>query len=117
LGLSKTTAHPEEAYLFAKYMSYGKEGFMKRMEIAAKEGKVVNTLPINSDQEILDEYFAQLNIPGIRKAYDRLDEAILEPVKTVPGYAQSRWNAPTGVKTAESEIGRASCRERGEVTA
>lgn len=103
LGLSKTTAHPEEAYLFAKYMSYGKEGFMKRMEIAAKEGKVVNTLPINSDQEILEEYFAQLNIPGIRKAYDRLDEAILEPVKTVPGYAQSRWNAPTGVKTAESE--------------
>src|SRR5690606_18178065 len=46
LGISKSTKHAEEAYLFAKYMSFGKEGFMKRLEIADKEGKTVNTLPI-----------------------------------------------------------------------
>ncbi|MFC5466566.1 ABC transporter substrate-binding protein [Lederbergia graminis] len=103
LGISQTTKHAEEAFIFAKYMSFGKEGFMKRMELAAENGKVVNTLPVNTDQEILDEYFAQAPVPGIQKAYERLDEAILEPVKTVPGYAQSRWHAPTGVKVGEHE--------------
>ncbi|MCJ8009197.1 ABC transporter substrate-binding protein [Lederbergia wuyishanensis] len=103
LGISKSTKHAEEAYLFAKYMSFGKDGFMKRMEIADKEGKTVNTLPVNTDPEILDEYFSQLNVPGVRKAYDHLDEAILEPVKTVPGYVQSRWEAPTGVKVGDNE--------------
>lgn len=103
LGISKTTKHAEAAYEFAKYMSFGKEGFMKRMEIAEKEGKAVGSLPISSDEEVLDEYFAQLNVPGVRKAYDKLDQAILEPVKTVPGYSQSRWNAPTGVKVGEAE--------------
>ncbi|MBS4204532.1 ABC transporter substrate-binding protein [Lederbergia citrea] len=103
LGISKSTKHAEEAYLFAKWMSFGKEGFMKRMEIADKEGKTVNTLPVNSDQEILDEYFSQLDVPGVRKAYDHLNEAILEPVKTVPGFVQSRWEAPTGIKVGEEE--------------
>ncbi|MBS4196096.1 ABC transporter substrate-binding protein [Lederbergia citri] len=103
LGISKSTKHAEEAYLFAKYMSFGKDGFMKRMEIADKEGKTVNTLPVNTDSEILDEYFSELNVPGVRKAYDHLNEAILEPVKTVPGFAQSRWEAPTGVKVGENE--------------
>nr|WP_144925858.1 extracellular solute-binding protein [Paenibacillus bovis] len=103
LGISKTTNHPEEAFLFAKYMSYGKEGFMKRMEIAAENGMVVSGLPINTDQEILDEYFAQAPVPGIRKAYERIDEAILEPFKTVPGYIQSKWEAPTGVSVGEHD--------------
>ena len=103
LGLSKSTKHAEEAYLFAKWMSFGKEGFMKRMAIADAEGKTVNTLPINSDQEILDEYFSQLDVPGIQKAYEFLDQAILEPVKTVPGFVQSRWEAPTGIKVGDVE--------------
>ena len=55
-------------------MSFGKEGFMKRMDIADAEGKTVNTLPINSDQEILDEYFSQLDVPGIQKAYEFLEK-------------------------------------------
>ncbi|MBS4218634.1 extracellular solute-binding protein [Bacillus sp. FJAT-49711] len=103
LGVSKSTKHAEEAYQFAKYISFGKDGFMKRMEIADKEGKTVNTLPVNTDPEIVDEYFSQLDVPGLRKAYDNLNEAILEPVKTVPGYVQSRWEAPTGVKAGENE--------------
>jgi len=103
LGLSKSTKHAEEAYLFAKWMSFGKEGFMKRMEIADTEGKTVNTLPLTDDEEILEEYFSQLTVPGIRKAYDHLSEAILEPVKTVPGYVQSRWEAPTGIKIGDNE--------------
>ncbi|MFP7298882.1 ABC transporter substrate-binding protein [Neobacillus niacini] len=100
-GISKSTKHPEEAYLFAKWMSFGKEGYMKRMELADTEGKVLNSLPINTDQEILDEYFAINDVPGIRTAYDNLDKAIIEPVKMVPGYVDARWQALTGVTAGD----------------
>ncbi|MHC0037724.1 ABC transporter substrate-binding protein [Pseudoneobacillus sp. C159] len=103
VGISKTTEHPEEAYLFAKWMSFGKEGFMKRMEIAEAEGKVLNTLPINTDQEVLDKFFEILDVPGIRLAYENLDKAIIEPVKMVPGYVDVRWTALTGVKTNDAD--------------
>ncbi|WP_197282612.1 ABC transporter substrate-binding protein [Bacillus sp. FJAT-18017] len=103
LGISKTSKHPEEAYLFAKFMSFGKEGFMKRLEIADKEGKALNTLPITTDKEVLDEFFSILDVPGIRTAYENLDKAIVEPVKIVPGYVDARWEALTGVKTSEAE--------------
>ncbi|MCM3733537.1 extracellular solute-binding protein [Fictibacillus nanhaiensis] len=101
VGISKTSKHPEEAYLFSKWMSFGKDGLMKRMAISDKEGKPMNTLPVNADQEILDEYFAMSEVPGIKTAYDSLDKAIVEPVKTVPGYVDARWEAPTGVKAGE----------------
>jgi multiple sugar transport system substrate-binding protein len=103
LGISKSTEHPKEAYLFAKWMSFGKEGFLKRLEIADEMGITVNTLPINSDQEILDEYFSRLDIPGVKKAYENLDKAILEPFKTVPGYIESRFKGATGVKVGDNE--------------
>jgi multiple sugar transport system substrate-binding protein len=103
LGISKSSKHAEEAYLFATWMSFSKEGFMKRMEIADTEGKVLTTLPISTDQEILDEYFAILDVPGIRTAYDNLDKAIMEPVKMVPGYVEARYQALTGVKAGGKE--------------
>lgn len=107
VGISKSTKHPEEAYLFAKWMSFGKEGFLKRLEIADEMGINVNTLPINSDQEILDEYFARLDIPGLKKAYENLDKAILEPFKTVPGFIDSRFEGETGVKVGDMENAKA----------
>ncbi|MEH6993540.1 extracellular solute-binding protein [Neobacillus drentensis] len=101
VGISKSSNHPEEAYLFAKWMSYGKEGYMKRLEIADKEEIVLNTLPITTDEEVLDEFFALVDVPGIRTAYENLDKAILEPVKMVPGYVDARWQALTGVKAGD----------------
>lgn len=97
MGISKTTEHPEEAYLFAKWMSFGKKGYLKRLEIAQEEGFGLDSLPVTTDQEILDAYFELQSLPGLRKAYENLDKAVVEPVKTVPGYVQSRWEAPTGV--------------------
>ncbi|MCU9612682.1 extracellular solute-binding protein [Caldibacillus lycopersici] len=103
LGISATTEHPEEVYTFAKWMSFGKDGFFKRLEIADEMGIPVNSLPISTDQEVVDEYFSRLDIPGVRKAYDNIDTAILEPFKTVPGYTESRFDGTTGVKVGEFE--------------
>ncbi len=101
MGLASSTEHPEEAYLFAKWMSFGKEGFLKRIEIAEAENRLINSLPVTTDQEVLDAFYETMDVPGVQKAYEQLDQAIIEPVKTVPGFAESRWNAPTGVSIGD----------------
>ncbi|MBH0166894.1 extracellular solute-binding protein [Fictibacillus sp. 7GRE50] len=101
MGISKNTKHPKEAYLFSKWMSFGKEGYLKRIDIAAEKGKVLNGVPVTTDQDVLDAYFELQDLPGVRSAFDNLDNAIVEPVKAVPGYVQSRWEAPTGVSISE----------------
>jgi multiple sugar transport system substrate-binding protein len=97
MGISKNTKHAEEAYLFAKWMAFGKEGYLKRIEIATQDGIVLNGLPVTTDKEVLDAYFEIQDLPGIRTAFENLENAVIEPVKAVPGYVQSRWEAPTGV--------------------
>lgn len=101
-GISKASKHAEEAYEFAKYMSFGKEGFKKRLEVADKEGKAMNTLPISTDEEVLEAYFDMLEVPGVRLAYDNIDNGLVESVKTLPGFTASRWEAPTGVKVGDT---------------
>ncbi|OWA33335.1 hypothetical protein B9G55_21895 [Saccharibacillus sp. O16] len=101
LGIAKTTAHPEEAYEFAKWMSFGKEGFMKRISIADENGLELTSLPVTSDSEALDAYWELSSVPGIKKAYENLDSAMLDPIKIVPGYAASRWEAETGVEIGD----------------
>ncbi|MFB1050996.1 ABC transporter substrate-binding protein [Paraliobacillus sp. JSM ZJ581] len=101
-GVSSSTEHPEAAYELAKWMSYGPEGFLKQMEIAdAEEELNLGSMPVTTDQEVLDSYFERVDAPGIISAYENLDDAIIEPVKTVPGFAQSRWEAPTGIEVGE----------------
>ncbi len=99
LGVSAATEHPELAYEFAKWMSFSKEGYLKRIEIANdNEGIVVNTLPLIDDEEVVNAYFDTLDVRGLRAVYDDLDaSAIVEGVKVIPGYVDSRWNAPTGI--------------------
>ncbi|PAK55882.1 ABC transporter substrate-binding protein [Paenibacillus sp. 7541] len=103
LGIAKTTKNPEMAYEFAKWMSFGKEGFMKRMAIADETGLELASLPVTTDQEVLDAYWELVNVPGIKKAYENLDTAMLDPIKIVPGYAASRWQAETGLKIADKD--------------
>lgn len=101
MGISKSTEHPEEAYLFTKFMTFGKEGFMKRLEIADANDITLNTLPISTDQEILDEFFKRMDVPGILKAYENIDNGVVNLPKTVPGYIDARWEAPTGVSLGD----------------
>ncbi|MBM7841085.1 multiple sugar transport system substrate-binding protein [Alkalihalobacillus xiaoxiensis] len=97
LGIASSTEHAEEAYLFSKWMAFGKDGFLKRIELADEAGLVVNKLPVTADQEVLDQFFANIDVPGVEQAYEDMDNAVIEPMKTVPGYVDSRWEAPTGI--------------------
>lgn len=101
IGISKSTEHQQEAYEFAKYMTFGKEGILKRMELNT-DGSYTS-LPMTTDQSILDQYFANGGYEGLKEAYDNIDNAILEGVKFIPGVVRSRWEAPTGVKVGDKE--------------
>ncbi|WP_413379439.1 ABC transporter substrate-binding protein [Alkalihalobacillus sp. 1P02AB] len=101
-GLSKSTEHAEEAYLLAKWLSFGEDGFLKRIDIVDnEEGFSLSSMPMTTNDDVLDSYFERVDVPGLRQAYENIDNAVVEPVKTVPGFAQSRWEAPTGISVGE----------------
>lgn len=103
--IGKTTKYPQEAYDFAKFMSYGKEGILKRLEIV-EANEEVNwvALPLNSDSEIIDKYFANFPVEGVKTAYESMSgNTMVEAYKFTPGYTNARWNALTGIKAGESD--------------
>ncbi len=102
--VSSQTDHPEEAYLLAKWMSYGKDGYLKRIEISnTVEGVVaLNMTPLQPDEEMLDAFFGiYTTFTEFRKVVE-YDDYIIEPNKYVPGYIKARW---TGVYNATTSLG------------
>lgn len=103
--ISKTTAHPQEAYDFAKFMSFGKDGIMAKLDaVEANEGLNWGSLPLIVDDEITERVFANYPMEGVKEVYENLDgHSIVEAFKYTPGYANARWNALTGVAVTDVE--------------
>lgn len=103
--IGKTTKHPQEAYDFAKFMTHGKEGILKRLEISeANESVTWTALPLNTDKEIIDRYFENFPVEGVRTAYESMDgNTIVEAFKYTPGYTNARWNALTGIAAEDKD--------------
>ncbi len=101
MGVSKSTQHPKEAYEFAKFMTFGKDGILKRMELNTS-GQWVS-LPLTTDKDILDQYFAMNKYEGLKEAFANVDNGIMEGFKFVPGYIKSRWEAPSGIKVGDKD--------------
>ena len=101
--ISQTTEHPREAYEFLKFMTFGKEGILKRLEIVEENNRVVwNSMPLNMDEEITELYFEDYPIEGVREAFSHLNgNSIVEAFKFTPGYESARWTAPTGIKAGD----------------
>lgn len=99
--IAKTTKYPKEAFQFARFVTYAREGILKRLEIDKKNEW--SSLPLTTEKAVLDRYFAVKKLyPGIDEAYARIGSGIIEGVKIVPGYIQSRWTAPTGIKVGDN---------------
>lgn len=103
-GVASTTENPEVAVNFAEWMGY--TGYAKSVELYnASEKAVGSTIAppaIASEENVTLYDDAMGNIPGVKEALMDLEDAVLEPVKTVPGYVQSRWEAPTGITVADT---------------
>ena len=100
-GIYKGTEQPEIAYKFAKWMSFGSEGFRKRMELYKNAGSI-NTLPMINDQDLVDDYFdlfgSSSEMSGLEDAYEYIQtKSMVEGVKVVPGFLSARQNKKTGI--------------------
>ena len=101
-GIYKETKEPELAYKFAKWMSFGLEGFQKRMDIFAENDSVINSLPLQNDDALIDKYFelfgSSTEMTGLEDAFEYIQtKSMVEGVKVVPGYLSSRQNKKTGI--------------------
>ncbi len=103
LGIGQGTAYPEEAYLFAKWMGFGSEGYLKRIEIATNnpEAGAVNFAPMISDQTLIDAFFELYpTLTEFEKIVTQHEDFIVESLaKTVPGYINVRWNGDYNAET------------------
>jgi len=108
LTIAATTAHPEEAFLFAQWMGFGNEGFTTRMEIAEANNMEINSLPVTTDATVLARYWEMVNVPGVRAAYENLDDAMIEGRRFVPGFVEARWTAPTGISIPGTDYDNAT---------
>lgn len=103
-GINKETTNPQLAYEFAKWMSFGKDGFAKRMELYAKpeNGGFMNTLPLTTDSETINEYFDLFGegsgMDGLSDAFTYIETGgMVEGTKVVPGYLSARQTKKTGL--------------------
>lgn len=95
LGISPTCKNPNYAYDFARYMSFGTDGILKRLELDTT-GEEFSSLPLTTDQDVIDEYFSVIRIDGLEEAFATIDNGVVEGVKVIPGYVNSRWNERVG---------------------
>lgn len=102
--IASTTEHPQEAYLFAKWMGFGKDGYAKRIELSETVTGIpqVNFAPIQNDSDLLDAYFELYpSFLGLRTIIEN-GTFIVEPPKYLPGYINARYQ---GTYDAENKMG------------
>lgn len=116
MTISYTTKNKEGAYKLAKWMSFGKEGYAKRIELSnTVEGiSKVNFAPLQNDADLLDQFFEIYHsFPGLRTIVES-GSVLLEPVKFSVGYNDVRYQ---GVYDGENKMGEIMVKlMAGEVT-
>ena len=101
--VSKTTANLEEAYNFAKWMTFSKEAYNKEAELAKAAGSAPK-MPVSVDDASLELYKEFVDKPGILAALDNLDNSMIESLaKIVPGYINARWEGKPGIDIGEDK--------------
>lgn len=103
VGVSKTAANLQEAYNFAKWLSFSKEAWHKEAELAKAMGSAPK-MPVSVDAETIEAYKAFVDKPGILKALENLDNSMIESMaKIVPGYVNARWEGKPGIDVGEDK--------------
>ena len=100
--VSATAANVEEAYAFARWMSFSSEAYAKEAELAAAMGSAPK-MPVAVDEASLAIYTGLFDKPGLLAALQNLDASLLESLaKVVPGYINARWEGKPGIDVGEN---------------
>jgi ABC-type glycerol-3-phosphate transport system substrate-binding protein len=122
LAVGKGTQHREEAYKLSRWMGFSSEGYAKRLELAKADPQraALNFTPMIADPELVEGFFELYpNMTEFRKIVEEHQDFILESLgKNVPGYWQSRANAPFDTITVDgAEVNRSVGQVIGDITA
>jgi len=103
ITVSKTTANLEEAYNFAKWMTFSSEAYKKEAELAEAMGTAPK-MPVSVDDASIELYKKFVDKPGILMALENLDNSMVESLaKIVPGYINARWEGKPGIDIGEDK--------------
>ncbi len=101
--VSETTANLEEAYNFAKWMTFSSAAYAKEAELAQALGTWPK-MPVSVDAASLDLYKQFVDKPGINAALDNLNSSLIESLaKIIPGYINARWEGKPGIDVGEDK--------------
>jgi ABC-type glycerol-3-phosphate transport system substrate-binding protein len=101
--VAQTTENLEEAYNFAKWMTFSKEAYVKEAELARAMDSAPK-MPVSIDDASLALYKEFVDKPGINVALANLDNSMVESLaKIVPGYIQARWEGKPGIDIGEDK--------------
>jgi len=101
--VSKTAENLQEAYNFAKWMTFSKEAYVYEAELARAEGSAPK-IPVSLDAESLALYMEFVDKPGILTALENLDKSVVESLpKILPGYINARWEGKPGIDIGENK--------------
>ncbi len=103
LCVASTTEHPREAFLLAKWMGYGDDGYTERLilgdQFKDQNIELVNYPSMTGNKEHLDAYFD--TFWAFEDLRDIIDNGtfIVEPPKFLPGYNAARYSGAYDVET------------------
>ncbi|MDR2821972.1 MAG: ABC transporter substrate-binding protein [Acholeplasmatales bacterium] len=100
LSIAKTSKHVDAAWALAKFIGYGKEGYLKRLELAKEDAAFTpNFPPLQNDATLLNQYFELYpTFTEYRKLITNHTAFFNEGLgKVVPGWSAARWSATYGV--------------------
>lgn len=88
--VSSQTEHPEEAYLLAKWMTFGRQGWLTRLEIMKDRGDLyLDRYPVADYPEVWEEARGFINyVEGLRESVDLFEFSKPDVDKWLPGYKQ-----------------------------
>jgi multiple sugar transport system substrate-binding protein len=90
--VSSQTDHPEEAYLLAKWMTFGKEGWLTRLDVMDERGDLtLDRYPIADYPEVWAEAENFIDfVEGLRESIELFEFSKPDVDKWLPGY-KSFW--------------------------
>jgi len=101
--VSQTAPNIDEAYQFAKWMSFSSEAYAKEVELAQAAGSAPK-MPVSVDDASLELYKQFVDKPGVSAALDNLNASVVESLaKLVPGYINARWEGKPGIDIGEDK--------------
>jgi multiple sugar transport system substrate-binding protein len=96
LGISAHTQNPQAVYDFAKWMSFGSEGFLHRIELRDFHNIELETLPPTADQRVWDAFLAGM-MGDYRLVFADINNAAVDGEMSIPGFGSAIYDTPTGI--------------------